>query len=287
MQWGTRGIIATIIVLWIAVITADAVTGPQLSFTLFYLMPVGIAAWYLSWRAAVIMALFGTFAWYVGDVVNGVAWTTQSVRYWNTFMRGGIFLVVAYAIAMLRYVLSHERDLARTDSLTGVSNWRHFSELAIRELSRARRYKKPITLAYIDVDNFKTVNDTRGHEAGNLILREIAVALQSTLRLTDVVARVGGDEFVVLLPDQDQSGAEVAIEKLRHSLISVSEKHRNMVGFSMGVVTADPAPADIEVLVHAADNLMYDVKTGGKAGCKFAVLEGDRTESAGVPESHG
>lgn len=269
---GTRGIIGVIIVLWILVIGSDLNTGPQLSFTLFYLMPIGIAAWYLGWRAGLAMALFGTFAWFVGDIVNGIAWTSQPVRYWNTAVRAGVFLVVAYAIAMLRYVIEEERDLARTDPLTGVSNWRHFSELAIRELSRARRYKKPIALAYVDVDNFKAVNDTLGHEAGNAVLRDIASAMTKSLRLTDVIARVGGDEFVLLLPDQGMEGAKAALAKVNHDLDAVREKYARSVGFSIGVIVATEAPAHVEALVQSADALMYQVKASGKSSIDFAIL---------------
>ena len=272
-EWGARGIIATIVMLWIAIIVADYVTGPQFSLTLFYLIPVGIAAWYLGWRNAVLNAVLGTLAWYAVDYTNGMSYSAEAVRYWNTIIRLGVFLVMGYALAMLRYVLNHERDLARTDSLTGVSNWRHFSELATRELSRARRYRKPITLAYVDVDNFKRVNDSRGHDAGNAVLCEIAAVMQNTFRLTDVVARAGGDEFVILLPDQDQKGARVAIEKVERALGAMTDASNGVIGFSFGVVTANSAPMDVETMVQAADALMYDVKEAGKSGSRYSELE--------------
>jgi diguanylate cyclase (GGDEF)-like protein len=270
--WGARGIIATIGVLWILVIVADYVTGPQLSLTLFYLMPIGVAAWYLGWRAGLAMALFGTATWFLSDLANGMAWSSEGVRYWNTAVRGGVFLVLAYVIAMLRHILDQERDLARTDSLTGVSNWRHFSELAEREMSRARRYRKPISLAYIDVDDFKKINDTDGHMAGDELLRLIAKALGGAMRLTDVVARVGGDEFVILLPDQDQAGARTAIDKVQSALDALADSHDNRIGFSIGVVTAAEAPQHVETLVKAADSLMYGVKAGGKCNGVFQLM---------------
>lgn len=279
---GTRGIIATIIILWIVVIVSDLTTGPQLSFTLFYLMPIGLAAWYLGWRGGWAMALVGTLAWFLCDLLNGIVWTSQLVRYWNTAVRGGVFLVVAYAISMLSEQLEHEKELARTDALTGLSNWREFAELAVRELARARRYKTPVTLAYFDVDNFKTINDTLGHEAGNTFLREIALVLKQAFRITDVIARMGGDEFVVLLPDQSQDGAEVAISKVRSELAALCAQYQARPGFSIGVVTAIVAPTHVEDLVKVADNLMYEVKGEGKSGCRFALFAADRSETAGV-----
>jgi diguanylate cyclase (GGDEF)-like protein len=258
----------------VLVLAADFGTNPRLTFTLFYLAPIGIASWYLGWRAGLLMAIFGSLVWPLGDYLTNDD-TTSAIRFWNGAVRSGVFLVIAYVIGMLRHVLDHERELARTDALTGVPNWRHFSELAARELSRARRYRRPISLAYIDVDNFKHVNDTLGHEAGNEVLREIAVALQSSLRLTDMVARVGGDEFVVLLPDQGSDGAATALAKVRRDLTALCERsHRHAsIGFSIGVITALNAPAEIETLIHAADALMYGVKSEGKADCRFGLLE--------------
>jgi diguanylate cyclase (GGDEF)-like protein len=145
---------------------------------------------------------------------------------------------------------------------------------------------KPITLAYVDIDNFKAVNDTLGHDAGDALLRSVAKSLTGSLRITDIVARVGGDEFVFILPDQDQDGARIALSKVQRELGDLVLRSNATIGFSIGVVTALPAPNAVETMVQAADALMYQVKQEGKSGARFAMLEGSGAERRGTL-SHG
>jgi diguanylate cyclase (GGDEF)-like protein len=111
----------------------------------------------------------------------------------------GMFLVVVVVLSSLRGAWEREKIHARTDSLTGVSNARAFFEVAAVELARARRYQRPFTIAYLDLDNFKQVNDRFGHEVGDDLLQIVARTLREGSRASDFVARMGGDEFVVLL----------------------------------------------------------------------------------------
>jgi diguanylate cyclase (GGDEF)-like protein len=233
------------------------------------------------------MAILGAVAWLVGDVLNGMQSASVGVRLWNVSVRGGVFFVTAYSISMLRYAFYHERELARTDALTGTSNWRDFCEVAGREIARAQRSKLPMTLAYFDIDNFKIVNDTAGHDEGNVILREVADTLKRTVRTADVVARIGGDEFVVLFPDQNQDGASAAIRKTRVELDALCGRYNDAIGFSIGVVTAIVAPENIDALVQAADALMYEVKADGKSGCRFALYAGAPSRPEGGNTGNG
>ena len=119
----------------------------------------------------------------------------------------------------------------------------------------SRRYGGPLSLAYLDLDDFKRVNDERGHAAGDDVLRAVADALRSQLRPTDLVARLGGDEFVVLLPHTDREGAFEAMARVRTVLASTQ-----VIGFSVGVIQVDHAIGSIDDLLGRADELMYEAK---------------------------
>ena len=258
--------------LWLIVISADILTGPQVALSIFYLAPIAIVTWYLGWHAGLGMAAFGTMAWFATDFTTARHLVSIPVRFWNAAVRGSIFLVFTYSLAMLRHRISVERTLARTDALTDLPNWRHFSELALHELAVSRRYRRPVSVAYLDVDNFKSVNDNQGHDVGDALLSELAAVMRGALRVTDIVARVGGDEFVILLPEQDRAGAQHAVLKLQAALEPLCVKFDG-VGFSIGVVTAERAPHRLEPFVKAADSAMYNAKTNGKAVARYDMYE--------------
>ncbi len=160
--------------------------------------------------------------------------------------------------------LEMEKKLSRTDSLTGVANRRAFYESADIERKRATRYTRPLSLAYIDLDNFKQVNDQSGHETGDQVLSRVGEILQENTRAETVVARLGGDEFAVLLPEADAASATSVTNKLHHLLTKAMRESGWPVTFSIGVVTYDKPPESIELMVQAADELMYRVKRQGK-----------------------
>ena len=161
-------------------------------------------------------------------------------------------------------LLEAEMRLARSDALTGLANRRAFYEKAEIERKRAVRYARPLSMAYVDLDNFKRVNDTSGHEAGDQILVTVAGILQNNLRAEDVAARLGGDEFALLLPEAGHASAAFVMNKLHRLLTSAMQEKHSHVTFSMGVVTYDTAPESTEMMVQKADQVMYEVKRQGK-----------------------
>ena len=161
-------------------------------------------------------------------------------------------------------LLEAEKKLARSDALTGLANRRSFYERAEIERKRAVRYARPLSMAYVDLDNFKRVNDTSGHEAGDQILVTVAGILQNNLRAEDVAARLGGDEFALLLPEAGHASAAFVMNKLHRLLTSAMQEKHSHVTFSMGVVTYDIAPENTEMMVQKADRVMYEVKRQGK-----------------------
>ncbi len=172
-----------------------------------------------------------------------------------------------------RYVQEHRR--ARSDPLTGVANRVAFDA----QLERCNRVLGeeglPFVLAFIDIDRFKALNDSRGHVAGDNALRRVARTLSSSVRSTDLVARLGGDEFAVLMPGATAQGAPRVCGKLHAALLAAAASADLGIGFSIGVVAFEQAPAEARVITALADRLMYDVKSAGGEGVRYGVYRSD------------
>ena len=158
--------------------------------------------------------------------------------------------------------------LATQDPLTGLTNRRHFLELARRAFTQASRYHRPMTVMMIDVDQFKLINDTFGHKAGDNVLIAVAAAMHETLRTVDILGRFGGDEFVILLPETETEGAFCLAERLRSCLIARNEATGVVtlpVTLSIGIAyyTNDPN-LTLDTLLQQADKAMYLSKQGGR-----------------------
>jgi diguanylate cyclase (GGDEF)-like protein/PAS domain S-box-containing protein len=172
----------------------------------------------------------------------------------------------------LEAALTKERELSRQDPLTGLANRRGFLEISEIEKERSRRYHHCFNIAYIDLDGFKKINDTLGHNIGDQVLQRVAITLRSNLRLTDTVGRLGGDEFAILLAETDAGSAEKVMRKL-HELLRFEMKTNGwQVDFSIGLASYLCPPESIDNIMRAADGLMYSVKAGGKGNLAVALL---------------
>jgi diguanylate cyclase (GGDEF)-like protein len=191
---------------------------------------------------------------------------------WNAVVAGAIFVTFAIALSSLSAALRRLGELSTTDPLTEISNRRSFLETTSAELARARRTSRPFTLMYLDLDNFKRVNDTLGHQAGDSLLHTVGAELRTATRSTDIVARLGGDEFAVLLPETGSEGAADVSAKVRSRLQECMNLGGWPVTFSIGVVTFGRMPDAVSTVVDAADRLMYSVKKSGKNGLAAQTL---------------
>jgi diguanylate cyclase (GGDEF)-like protein/PAS domain S-box-containing protein len=174
----------------------------------------------------------------------------------------------------VRMALEQEKDASRCDFMTGLTNRRAFYEMGEFEAKRAKRYQRPMTLLYIDVDNFKAVNDTQGHQAGDELLIQVGKTIKNGVRQTDISARLGGDEFAILLPETDAAGGAVVSSKIHKSLTAEMEKNGWPVTFSLGCVTSNATHLDFDDLVKESDSLMYKSKKSGKNRCSVSQAPG-------------
>jgi diguanylate cyclase (GGDEF)-like protein len=174
----------------------------------------------------------------------------------------------------MRLKLLQEKRLSRTDPLTGAANRRSFYEILEAEISRLNRYRRPLSLAYLDLDNFKQMNDRFGHEIGDAVLISVANTVQKHLRLGDSIARMGGDEFAILLKEADAVSAIGAIRRFQKHMLAAMRQSGWDVTFSIGVVTCEDPPASVQQLIARADQLMYEVKRSGKNNIVHAMLTG-------------
>jgi diguanylate cyclase (GGDEF)-like protein len=167
-------------------------------------------------------------------------------------------------------------ELAHTDGLTGVSNRRRFEMVLAQEHRRAMRYKRPLALLTADIDHFKRVNDTQGHAVGDEVLRQVATALSRTLRDSDKIARIGGEEFVVLAPETNSVGAVSLGDRLRKSVEVLSVQTPTgplSATVSVGVAAWDgTTEASAALLLKVSDEALYEAKGGGRNRVVLSVV---------------
>jgi len=255
----------------------DYLSGYQVSFSLFYLGPVSAAAWYAGRRAGITLAVVASFVWYGVELASGYTYDHPIIPVWNALVRLGFFLIVTLLLASLRRHLANEQRLARTDPLTGVMNARAFTERLARDLALCDRTRSPLTLAYVDLDDFKQVNDRYGHTGGDELLRTIGRTLRGGTRRTDTVARLGGDEFAMILPGADLDGASHLVAELRQLVDNSQAQDGPSTTCSIGAVVFNELPGSADGAIAAADGLMYEAKKSGKNAAVFGVYS-----SAGV-----
>jgi len=249
----------------------DYLLGPEFSFSVFYTVPIMLATWYAGKGAGLMMAILSTIFWLCADIAAGIQYTTLLVPVWNTLVRLAFFIIILRLLLIVHEKLLLEESLADTDPLTGLANRRYFYEQLDRENSRIRRYPEQFTVASFDLDNFKYINDTMGHDAGDELLITVASTLSNYIRTTDFSARLGGDEFAILFPFVSKESAPPMLEKLQNELLSAMKAKEWLVTFSIGAVTFTKAMDSSRDMVKLVDDLMYEVKKSGKNNIRHII----------------
>lgn len=252
----------------------DYVTGPEIGLSLFYFIPIMLMSWIFYKRtvSSFLVPCLSAVVWLLADFYAGHRYSRSWIPYWNMFIRLAMFLITSLTVSRLRKSNASERNLSRTDALTGVFNSRYLAELITKEISRSARFAEPFSFAYIDVDDFKLINDSLGHDQGDQLLRTLTQLIRGNIRDIDVMARLGGDEFGILFPNTDAAQVVTAMNKV-YALFRKNISNRWQVTLSAGVLTFRKPPEDWDQVVKMADSLMYRAKRQGKDRAAFEIVE--------------
>lgn len=241
--------------------TVDEMTGDELSFAVFYLVPISIAAWYCNRNLTYAVAVLAAVVWLAVEYATNEPYTQQWILIWNAAARLVFFAVVATLFRQLRSEFAVHEQLARTDHLTGLLNRTGFMERADALVNSASRYEQALTVGFIDLDQFKNVNDTFGHSHGDEILEAVGATIRNSSRESDIAARLGGDEFAILLPNTNLPGARVFFGKLHEQLmIEMRRDGAPDLGVSIGAAVFERGPPHLDEALRLADQLMYRAK---------------------------
>ncbi len=231
-----------------------------LEFSPFYLVPVSFFTWFVGKRTG--FAAAGT------SVIIGFFITLRqipgSIAYWDLVIRFALYVSSTLMISQLKMLYDRERQLSRLDPLTKIENRRAFFEAASRAKSFSERNDVPLSIAYLDVDSFKQLNDRFGHRTGDKILTAAAVAIRKALRPTDLVARLGGDEFAVLLPATDRGAADLVLSRICLEIDRAMQERGWPATVSIGAESFSAPFGSISEMLQAADAAMYAVKQSKK-----------------------
>jgi diguanylate cyclase (GGDEF)-like protein len=268
--------------LLVGIISAvDYLVGYEISTSLFFLIPIALVTWYDKQRSGIYFSFFSAAIWFLIDTkLSEHPYTHPLIPYWNTGVRLALFLITTQFLTLLKSQMNRERNMSRTDGLTGLLNGRGFAEAAEKMFKLAARHGRPTCLAYIDLDNFKQVNDRQGHSEGDKVLQTVGEILLNSMRKTELAGRLGGDEFAIALPETNETGAQAAFGKIRTNLSRAMQENNWPVGFSIGVISFDTPPANFNEALRLADALMYQVKKNGKNHTLFDHYQPDDHDMA-------
>lgn len=234
-------------------------TDAEMTFASFALLPVLVIAWLGGKGNGLVAAALAAGTWVVADLASDRQFSEAWIPWANAATRLVSYGIVAILAAQVRLQFEREHQRATKDVLTGLWNRRAFLEAGRSEVARARRHVRPLAVVFLDLDDFKKLNDSRGHGAGDAALRVAGAALRDALRSNDQVARLGGDEFAALLPETGYDEAADAGARLR---LAVNDALRDFTPVKASVGIAWFAKADLEFpeMLKAADDLMYEAK---------------------------
>jgi len=209
------------------------------------------------------------FSTFESDTVSG-EWNQVSrlkTEAGHTFMYSTDITQLKNTEKALKDALRYVKKLAATDALTGISNRRHFMDLATKEFNRSKRYGHPLSILALDIDHFKSINDNYGHQAGDKVLEVISACCQSLLSATDVFGRLGGEEFSILLPEANAQSAQEMAQRVLNSVANLKVEYEDKIitfTTSIGVSEVSDASKSLEALMQHSDQALYQAKHNGR-----------------------
>jgi len=270
-----RAILALALLAVAALAYANQIAETDLNVELeaLFLAPIAIVAWAYPRRFSLLFALAVTVLAALSDA--GIRRYPAPQLAFEFAVHAAVFLSAAFVVNLLADLLSQQTHRARFDALTDSANAERFREFAALELDRSKRYNRPVTVAFVDLDNFKMVNDRYGHLAGDEALRSMAGLMREHLRGTDVVGRLGGDEFGILMPETGEDEARAVLERVRARIAERAAAMGWPITASIGAAATCGAGRDVrsEDVLARADNAMYRVKSSSKDDVCIEVFD--------------
>ena len=251
---------------------ADYLAGDNLSFLLFYLVPVYFFVWFTTKRLGILASILCGLIWIIENGAVGAHALYSHISYLNMSIELVFFFLVTYLLCTLKEALGINETLSRMDSLTGAMNRSAFYDLACREINRFERYRRPFTVAYVDIDNFKVVNYRFGYSIGDRLLCSVADTMRKNLRKADIISRFGGDEFTILLPETGAEVAQTVLSRIRNILLNNMDSNEWPVTFTFGTVTFLKAPVSVEEMMKKVGGVMYSGKDSGMNTIEHEVV---------------
>ncbi len=246
----------------------DSWVDYRVSFSIFYVIPVVLVTWYTKLKEGIFFSILSSLMWLAAEVISRNHQLPMPILFWNSGVRLGFFII----ITLVLHYFKSERENARLDFLTKIPNRRQFEEVLQMEAQRGERYGHPLTLIYMDIDNFKVVNDSLGHHEGDRLLVAASSVIKRSIRSTDFVSRLGGDEFSLIMIETNEQQARSIVNKLNDDLLHAMEKRSWPVTFSFGIVSFYRYPKTVREMIRMADASMYNAKRGGKNIIKTKVI---------------
>jgi diguanylate cyclase (GGDEF)-like protein len=255
------------IALILAIGAVDYSLSAQASLLIFYLIPVAIATWFVGVRPGFWVAGLSAVAVACGQWMP----TRPELSLWNGLTAGLVGYVTASLIHRIKVSSEIERQLSRTDATTGAINRRFFMELLEAEFNRAQRYRFPLTLVYIDLDNFEEINQRLGYQKGDELLYQFVENLSETLRSNDIVARLSSSEFAIILPQTDDDQAQQVFTRILPELKTALASEDVPIECIFGVMTFLEMPEDYAIISDEAAKLLKQTKASGQSRLAFQV----------------
>lgn len=234
-----------------------------------YIIPILLLTWIAGARSGLLVAVLSAASRIFAIITARPNLNSPLTTTGRFLLLVAVFMVVVWVINALHDIATREHNLACHDGLTGLLNTRALHEGLAEMYETAKRQYTPLTVVYLDCDGFKRVNDRYGHKTGDRVLREIGRTLNCLTCAQTLAARIGGDEFVLVMPNTGGSGATKAVERIRMNLLTTMRQQGWDVTFSIGVADFSSMPESIDQLLDTADQLMYQIKRNGKDGIVY------------------